>query len=468
MRPFEFPESFQVPAWGRFSAALAACCGLFFSAAWAAPAVTVKNVRLWAGPETTRIVLDLSGPAGHSVTTLQHPDRVVVDISSARFEPGHKALPAGQGLAKQLRSGLQGEDLRLVVDLASAATPRVFGVEPQGDQGYRLVVDLMAPVSQDATASTGFVITKVAESAPPAAATATKAQTTVANTASNAASKAPAAMPVPTVVKSAPKATGRDIIVAIDAGHGGNDPGSIGKSGTREKDVVLAIARKLKERIDREPGMRAVMTRDTDIYLAHRLRIKRARDQQADMFVSVHADSYTDRSVVGSSVYTLSARGASDEAARWLAERENAADLVGGVSLEDKGDVLASVLLDLSQGASMSASLNAADKVMDELFHIGNVTRRGVKQAGFLVLKSPDIPSMLVETAFISNPTEESRLKNSLHQQRLAEAIHAGIRSYFYENPPPGSYVAQLRQQQRDGSLIAAASSNDRVSGAAQ
>jgi len=490
MRPFEPPASFQVSAWGRFSAALIACCGLLVSAASAAPAVTVKDVRLWAGPETTRIVLDLSGPASHAVTILQHPDRVVVDISSARLEHGRKALPAGQGLAKQLRSGRQGDALRLVVDLAGQATPHVFDVAPQGDLGHRLVVDLVAPPSSaTATASTGFVVTKVAESTTPAgqvaapaaggsvgavaaSAGSASAEATPAATAktsvASATPKAPAAAPVPTVVKSAPKATGRDIIVAIDAGHGGNDPGSIGKTGTREKDVVLAIARKLKERIDREPGMRAVMTRDTDIYLAHRLRIKRARDQQADMFVSVHADSYTDRSVVGSSVYTLSPRGASDEAARWLAERENAADLVGGVSLEDKSDVLASVLLDLSQGASMSASLNAADKVMDELFHIGNVTRRGVKQAGFLVLKSPDIPSMLVETAFISNPIEESRLKNPLHQQRLAEAIHAGIRSYFYENPPPGSYVAQLRQQQRDGSLIAAASSNERVPGASQ
>lgn len=517
--PFELSESFRVAthaspqasAWGRFLTALIVCCGLLGASAWAGPAVTVKDIRLWAGPETTRIVLDLSGPASHAVTLLQHPDRVVVDIGSARFAQAHPTMPAGQGLAKQLRSGLQGEDLRLVVDLASAATPRVFDVAPQGDLGHRLVVDLVAPVAKTATASTGFVVTKVTEGVADGATAGTSAQVASATNVSagssvtaaatvagstpgakastsvlsastgaaapasaktpvTAAANAPAATPVPTVVKSTPKAAGaagRDIIIAIDAGHGGNDPGSIGKTGTREKDVVLAIARKLKERIDREPGMRAVMTRDSDIYLAHRLRIKRARDQQADMFVSVHADSYTDRSVVGSSVYTLSPRGASDEAARWLAERENAADLVGGVSLEDKSDVLASVLLDLSQGASMSASLNAADKVMDELFHMGNVTRRGVKQAGFLVLKSPDIPSMLVETAFISNPTEEARLKNPQHQQRLAEAIHAGIRSYFYENPPPGSYVAQLRQQQRDG-LIAAASSDERGSGVAQ
>jgi N-acetylmuramoyl-L-alanine amidase len=209
--------------------------------------------------------------------------------------------------------------------------------------------------------------------------------------------------------------------------------------------------------------MRAILTRDNDFYLAHRVRIKRARDQQADMFISIHADSYNDRSVVGSSVYTLSARGASDEAARWLAERENASDLIGGVSLEDKSDVLASVLLDLSQGASMSASIEAADNVMNELDRMGNVTRRGVKQAGFLVLKSPDIPSMLVETAFISNPTEEARLKNALHQLRLAEAIHTGVRSYFYTNPPPGSLIAQLRQQRENSRIAAAGGLGDAV-----
>jgi len=257
-------------------------------------------------------------------------------------------------------------------------------------------------------------------------------------------------------VKSTLAGSGRDIIVAIDAGHGGDDPGAMGRSGTREKDVTLAIARRLKARIDQEPGMQAILTRDGDYYLAHRIRIKRARDKQADMFISVHADSYTDRSVVGSSVYTLSARGASDEATRWLAERENAADLVGGVSLEGKGDVLKSVLLDLSQGASMSASLVAADNVMNELDRIGNVTRRGVKQAGFLVLKSPDIPSMLVETAFISNPGEEARLKDPRHQQRLAEAIYGGVREYFYANPPPGTYIAQQRGQ-TDSSRIASA-----------
>jgi N-acetylmuramoyl-L-alanine amidase len=399
------------------------CLALLLAAfAHAASQVTVKDVRLWAGPDGTRLVFDLSAPVEHSVLTLQNPNRVVIDISDARVDIASQ-LPEGQGFVKQLRVGPQGRrDLRFVIDLSSPASPNSFSVAPSGSYGHRLVVDL----------------NPIASSAPPV------------------------------VVKSADDAHGRDVIVAIDAGHGGVDPGSIGKAGTREKHVTLAIARRLKERIDREPGMRAVLTRDSDYFVELRDRIVRARRQQADMFVSVHADSYRNRSVVGSSVYVLSARGASDESARWLADRENAADLVGGVSLDDKDSVLASVLLDLSQGASMSASFDAAQKVMDELDRIGNVTRRGVKSAGFLVLKSPDIPSILVETAFISNPTEEARLGSGKHQQRLAEAIFQGVRGYFYANPPPGTLVAQLRAQPRDPAVVANAKGDSGSSGTTQ
>jgi N-acetylmuramoyl-L-alanine amidase len=399
------------------------CLALLLAAfAHAASQVTVKDVRLWAGPDGTRLVFDLSAPVEHNVLTLQNPDRIVIDISDARVDAASQ-LPEGQGFVKQLRVGPQGRrDVRFVIDLSSPASPNSFSVAPSGSYGHRLVVDL----------------NPIASNAPPV------------------------------VVKSADDAHGRDVIVAIDAGHGGVDPGSIGKSGTREKNVTLAIARRLKERIDREPGMRAVLTRDSDFFVELRDRIVRARRQQADMFVSVHADSYRDRSVVGSSVYVLSARGASDESARWLADRENAADLVGGVSLDDKDSVLASVLLDLSQGASMSASFDAAQKVMGELDRIGNVTRRGVKSAGFLVLKSPDIPSILVETAFISNPTEEARLGSGKHQQRLAEAIFQGVRGYFYANPPPGTLVAQLRAQPRDPAVVASAKGEAGTSGTEQ
>lgn len=365
-----------------------------------ANAVVVQDVRVWAGPNSTRVVFDLSGPTSHSLLTLSDPDRVVIDIPSASAASFQRQLPTNQGFVKQIRVGEQGNgSLRVVIDLAANAKPKSFPVGPSGSYGHRLVVDL-EPGAQ----------------------------------------RTP-----PKVVKSADDVHGRDIIIAIDAGHGGQDPGSIGSRGTFEKNVTLAIAKRLKDRIDREPGMRAVLTRDGDYFVPHRERIARARKHQADMFISVHADAFHDRSVVGSSVYVLSARGASDESARWLADRENASDLVGGVSLEDKDDVLKSVLLDLSQGASMSASIDAAEKVMDSLYQMGNITRRGVKHAGFLVLKAPDIPSLLVETAFISNPTEEARLINPKHQQRLAEAIFKGVRSYFYSSPPPGTAIAKLR-----------------------
>jgi N-acetylmuramoyl-L-alanine amidase len=236
----------------------------------------------------------------------------------------------------------------------------------------------------------------------------------------------------------------RDLVIAVDAGHGGEDPGAIGKNGTREKDVVLAIARELALKINAEPGMKAVLTRNGDYFVPLRDRMRRARAQQADLFVSIHADSIRDRRVDGSSVYILSQRGATDEASRWLAERENASDLIGGVSLDDKDDVLASVLLDLSQSASLSASQVAAERVLRELNRVGEVRKPQVQQARFMVLKSPDIPSMLVETAYISNPQEELRLRSAPHQAKLAAAIHQGVHEYFYANPPPGSRVAQL------------------------
>ncbi len=243
----------------------------------------------------------------------------------------------------------------------------------------------------------------------------------------------------------APRESGRDIVIAVDAGHGGEDPGATGQAGVHEKDVVLAIARALARRIDAEPGMRAVLTRDHDEFLTLRERIRRARDANADLFVSIHADSIANSAVSGSSVYVLSERGATNEAARWLAERENAADLMGGVSLADKGKRLASVLLDLSQSANISASMSAAQSVLGALQGVGLVRKGQVQQAGFVVLKSPDIPSMLVETAYISNPAEERRLRNPAQQAALADAIFSGLRSYFAGNPPKGTRFALAR-----------------------
>jgi N-acetylmuramoyl-L-alanine amidase len=298
--------------------------------------------------------------------------------------------------------------------VTSAVDARSFAIEPDGEQGHRLVVDLLPPDSKQAKPVEAKTVT-----------------------------------PALNVVKSLEATQGRDLIIAIDPGHGGTDPGASGRKGTREKDITLAISRKLKALIDAEPGMRAVLTRDADYFVPLRERIVLATKQKADLFVSVHADSVHDRSVSGSSVYVLSSGRATNEAARMLADRENAADLMGGVSLEDKDSMLASVLLDLSQGASMSASIEAADKVLGQLDQIGNVLDRGVKQASLKVLTSPDMPSMLVETAFISNPREEAKLNDVRHQQKLAEAILAGVRRYFFDNPPPGTRVAQMKQQQR-------------------
>lgn len=235
----------------------------------------------------------------------------------------------------------------------------------------------------------------------------------------------------------------RDVVIAIDAGHGGEDPGARGHRGTREKTVVLAIARRFKALVEKEPGMRPVMIRDGDYYISLRGRIKKARQKRADIFISIHADAFHNKKARGSSVYTLSPRGATSEAARWLAESENKADLIGGVSLDDKDDLLASVLLDLSQTASLEASLDVADHILGGLKRVGKVHKRRVQSASFMVLKSPDIPSVLVETAFISNPEEERKLRSKSYQQKLAQALMQGVRKYFHRFPPPGTHLAR-------------------------
>ncbi|HEY1314286.1 MAG TPA: N-acetylmuramoyl-L-alanine amidase [Steroidobacteraceae bacterium] len=362
-----------------------------------AHAVDVRAIRLWAGPDSTRVVLDLSGSAQHNLQVLKNPDRVVLDVANARLASGARTALA-TGSVKQLRVARRPSgELRIVLDLARPIQAKSFLAVPNAHYGYRLVIDLGSNQSSETPVK--------AEHAPPDA---------------------------------------RDLIIAVDAGHGGDDPGAIGKNGTREKDVVLAIARELALKISAEPGMRAVLTRNGDYFVPLRDRMRRARAQQADLFVSIHADSIRDRRVDGSSVYILSQRGATDEASRWLAERENASDLIGGVSLDDKDDVLASVLLDLSQSASLSASQVAAERVLRQLNRVGEVRKPQVQQARFMVLKSPDIPSMLVETAYISNPQEEMRLRGAAHQAKLAAAIHQGVRDYFYANPPAGTRIALL------------------------
>jgi N-acetylmuramoyl-L-alanine amidase len=365
-----------------------------------AQAVDVRSVRVWAAPDNTRVVLDLSGSAPHSMNVLHNPERVVLNVAGGHMSKGAHAEAPGRGAVKSLHMSQVPGQLRIVLDLAKASQAKSFLAKPNSRYGYRLVIDVGNPV----------VV---------------------------------AAISKPVRAEHAPHDS-RDLIIAIDAGHGGEDPGAIGKGGLREKDVVLGIAKDLYADINAEPGMKAVLTRNGDYFLPLRERMRRARAQSADLFVSVHADSIRDRSIDGSSVYILSQRGATDEASRWLAARENAADLIGGVSLEDKDDVLASVLLDVSQTASLSASQAAAERVIRQLSLAGQVRKPQVQEARFMVLKSPDIPSMLVETAYISNPLEEQRLRTDAQRAKIAAAIHRGIRDYFYANPPLGTRIAQL------------------------
>jgi N-acetylmuramoyl-L-alanine amidase len=409
----------QLPVFLLF-ACLPLACG-------AAP--TVKEVRLSSQTDGTRLVLELTETAQQKVFTLDNPARVVIDLPATNLLG---KLPLGEGLVKNLRAAKRDNgDLRIVLDVANAVQPRSTWLAPDASMGPRLIIELAgktapliapAPDRDIRNAVTQPVSAPVMTSAPVPAESA------------------------PTPVKSVTTiGAGRDLIIAVDAGHGGEDPGAIGGRGVREKNVTLAIARLLKERIDAEPGMRAVLTRDGDYFVPLRDRINRARQHQADMFVSIHADSVRDIHASGASVYTLSAKGATNEAARWLADRENSADMIGGVSLDDKNGLLASVLLDLSQGATMGASMEAASRVLKQLDSLGNTHHSSVQQAGFVVLKSPDIPSMLVETAFISNPVEEARLSDSRHQARLADAVMSGVREYFYSNAPPGTRIAQLK-----------------------
>ncbi len=366
----------------------------------------VDELRTWQAPDKTRLVFDVSGPVEHSVFTLSAPDRVVIDLRDATLR-GKFAQPAADQpvLARIRTAARRNGDLRVVLDLKSPVRPKSFLLKPSHGHGNRLVLDLL-----------------------PAAVSSGPSQS----------DEVAAATPLP-------RTKLRDVVIAIDAGHGGVDPGARGAHGTREKDVALAIARKLQRLVQKERGMRAVMVRDGDYYLRLRKRINIARKNKADLFVSIHADAFRDASVQGSSVYALSQHGASSEAARWLAENENSADLIGGVSLDDKDDLLASVLLDLSQTATIEASLGVGDRVLGYLKQVGQVHKSRVQQAGFVVLKSPDIPSILVETGYISNPREESRLRDPAHQDQLAEAILKGIHDYFVEYAPPGTVLAARR-----------------------
>jgi len=366
----------------------------------AARAAELRSIQLSATPDTALITLQLTGSSTPKVFTLDNPDRTVIDLPDTHLRRG-VPLPAASGVVSAVRLGHQpGGTLRVVVQQKS--TLPVHSAWNKQASGRQLLVSL--------------------------------------GDAAIAADEGPKAVRA----AHAPGDGDRDVVIAVDAGHGGVDPGAIGPGGTREKDVTLAIARALAAQIDAEPGMRAVLTRDRDEFLELRDRMQRAHAARADMFISVHADSIRDRNVSGASVYVLSAHGASSEAARMLAERENAADLMGGV-LEDKG-TLTPVLIDAAQSEIIGISATAAERVVAALGSVGEIRKAQVQQAGFVVLKSPEFPSMLIETAYISNPAEERRLRNRDQQQRLADAICGGVRSYFLANPPDGTRFKQERR----------------------
>lgn len=356
-------------------------------------------------PEYTRVVFDISAAVSYDLFLLDNPRRVVIDLSDTRpdasFDPELVALARKR--VKGVRGSARGRDYRIVLDVNGALEPNSFTLAPVAPYGHRLVVDLHS--TQKAARPT-FV----------------------------------------------PKPEGkRDVIVAVDAGHGGEDPGALGPRGAREKDVVMKIARRLERKLNAAQGYRAVMVRTGDYYLAHRERTQRAREVQAHLFVSIHADAFKSPGVDGASVYTLSDRGATSETARWLAESENASDMIGGVEEQvvgsDQEDYLLKAILEVSMDANRSASIEVGEQVLQQMGGITKLHKKRVEQAGFLVLKSPDMPSILVETGFISNPSEASRLTSAGFQDRVAGAIFDGIRAYMQSRAPEGTLIAWRREQ---------------------
>ena len=396
--------------------------------------VQLRHVDLQSGDDAALLTLRLSAPTAAHVFRLHHPERIVVDLPRTR-PTGSMPSMSSAGAVAVLRSGWTPQHaLRVVLELNAPMQLHQQTLK-SGDWQLRIALNAVTPASGASTPR----LTASSSGAPKATPAMPDVEVPMAAT---PVVNAPVASIRPA---HAPGAAERPIVIAVDAGHGGDDPGASGHSGTHEKDVTLAIARALAARINREPGMRAVLTRDGDYFVDLVERRQRAKTAHADMFVSIHADAIRDREVSGASVYVLSERGASSQAAKILAEEQNAADLKGGISLARQKPDLRPVLLDLSQSASMGESSEAADRVLNALDHVGAVRKHEVQQAAFVVLKSPDIPSMLIETAYISNPAEERMLRTPAQQQRLAEAIFSGIGGYFRKFPPEGSLFARTR-----------------------
>lgn len=390
-------------------------------AAAANAASTVEGVRIWSENDKTRVVLDLSRSVEHKIFTLRGPDRLVIDLQNSRLSDSLRQLPQGAGTVRSIRSAVRSNgQLRVVLDLTEGVRSRSFTAGPNAEFGDRLVIDLTRSGNLQ-------TVKRASEGYRP----------------------------------------GRDVVVAIDAGHGGHDPGALGKR-SKEKDIVLQISKELARRINAEPGMSAVLIRDRDVFVEHRDRMAIARRQKADLFVSIHADAFTDRRANGASVFALNLVGASKEAARQMRQREVAPVSVGGVSLHDKDEVLASVLFDLSQNAALSASLDVGEKVSMQLSKVAKMHTKSVKQKELIVLKSADMPSILVETGFISNAAEEKKLRDKGHQGRLANAVLAGIRGYFHTNPPPDTQIAMNLRREPSRQVRHVISRGDTISEIAQ
>ena len=391
---------------------------LFMPSAWADPA-RVASTRLWPAQEYTRMIVESSAPLRHSVQVLREPERFVLDIQGVEASSEILELPsrvqASDPYVQSIRVGKRPSGgTRIVLMLKSEVRPDVFALPPVAEYGHRLVVDLFPVVAVDPLMA--FLEAEAQKDRKMAV--------------------APPSPERPPAVSPAPRQPERKITIAIDPGHGGEDPGAIGRRGTYEKNVTLAIARKLKARIDGDRHYRAMLTRDDDYFVPLRERVQKARRVQADLFVSIHADAFREPSARGSSVFALSESGATSAAARWLAQRENRADLIGGVDLDRRDPMLARTLLDLSQTAQISDSLKVGRHVLDAFATHNSLHKSTVEQAGFAVLKAPDIPSILVETAFISNPDEELMLRSDRHQKKFADSIYEGATRYFARNPP--------------------------------
>jgi len=364
----------------------------------AAAATNVKDIRLSSHDGYVRLVFDLDKTVDHSIFTLKNPERIVLDLKNTKMTHGMVDRVGANSLIRRIRSGVQNnDDLRVVFDLQHGVKPRSFLLGPSGKSGHRLVLDLHDENEKPA-------VTKQTDST---------------------------------------KKNLRDVIIAIDAGHGGRDPGATGKKGTLEKTVTLQMAQRLEKQINQQKGMKAVLIRKNDRYLHLRDRINKARDNHADMMISLHADSFPDPRARGSSIYALSVDGATSETAKLLAEKENAADMLfGDVNLAVEDEMVKEVLFDLSLTGNIQSSLDIGDEILQQIKNVNRVHKKKVQQAGFAVLKAPNIPSVLLETAFISNPREEKNLKSSAHQKKVANAVSKGVVNYFARKAPPGTWLS--------------------------